>query len=137
MMGKRKGLRIDTQWCNGCYSCVIACKQEHNYPPGVGGIIIQEVETPSKKLTDDPELMEKLVEWSKETVDTGDPENYRSVDNVPITTQYCNLCATRVSEGKEPACVKACQTDCMEFGPIEDLSEDMEEGSVLYIPPSG
>ncbi|MDI3299587.1 MAG: 4Fe-4S dicluster domain-containing protein [Bacillota bacterium] len=33
----------------------------------------------------------------------------------------CNMCADRVDAGMEPACVKACPTDALTFGPREKL----------------
>lgn len=34
----------------------------------------------------------------------------------------CDLCGSRLREGKEPACVEACPTKALTFGEIEDLS---------------
>ena len=31
----RWGMVIDLRRCNGCYSCVMACKQEHCLPAGI------------------------------------------------------------------------------------------------------
>jgi len=33
----------------------------------------------------------------------------------------CTLCYDRITEGKVPACVEACTTGCLEFGPKEDI----------------
>jgi formate dehydrogenase beta subunit len=33
----------------------------------------------------------------------------------------CTLCSDRVSEGLEPACIKACPTGCLQFGTKEDM----------------
>ena len=43
----RWGMAIDLQRCIGCYSCVVACKQEHFLPPGVfwNRILISETGT--------------------------------------------------------------------------------------------
>ncbi len=30
---------------------------------------------------------------------------------------------TRVMEGKQPACVHHCMTECMTFGPIEEMAK--------------
>ncbi|MBI3667950.1 MAG: formate dehydrogenase subunit beta [Acidobacteria bacterium] len=35
--------------------------------------------------------------------------------------QKCTLCSDRVSVGLEPACIKACPTNCLSFGTREDL----------------
>ena len=39
---KRKGLLIDYDYCSGCQSCVVACKQEHGHPAGKFGIKVDE-----------------------------------------------------------------------------------------------
>ncbi len=41
----RKGLLIDYEYCTGCHSCEVACKQEHGYPVGRGGIDLREILT--------------------------------------------------------------------------------------------
>jgi formate dehydrogenase beta subunit len=35
----------------------------------------------------------------------------------------CTLCADRVTEGLEPACIKACPTGCLHFGTKDDMKE--------------
>ena len=35
----------------------------------------------------------------------------------------CTLCYDRIKDGLEPACAKACPTDSIQFGPIEQLME--------------
>jgi formate dehydrogenase iron-sulfur subunit len=37
--------------------------------------------------------------------------------------QKCTLCYDRLQGGMEPACAKACPTDSIQFGPVEDLRE--------------
>jgi formate dehydrogenase iron-sulfur subunit len=39
------------------------------------------------------------------------------------TAQKCTLCYDRTSAGLEPACSKACPTDSIQFGPIEELRQ--------------
>ena len=38
----------------------------------------------------------------------------------------CTLCSDRVEVGLEPACIKACPTNCLTFGTREDLLEKAE-----------
>jgi formate dehydrogenase iron-sulfur subunit len=38
----------------------------------------------------------------------------------------CTLCWDRLQDGLEPACAKACPTDSIQFGPLEDLVERAE-----------
>ena len=105
----RNGLLIEYEYCNACYSCVVACKQEHNYPPGKGGIIINEVET---------ELPDKV-----------------RIDYIPFLTEYCNLCASRTAKGEQPTCVKHCQSACMMYGVVDELAKAAEgmTKSVIYV----
>jgi formate dehydrogenase iron-sulfur subunit len=35
----------------------------------------------------------------------------------------CTLCYDRLSDGMEPACAKACPTDSIQFGPVDELRE--------------
>lgn len=107
----RKGLLIEYEYCSGCMSCVVACKQEHNYPVGKCGIQLSEVvqELPNKKLR---------------------------MDFAPFVTAHCDLCAKRVKDGGRPACVKACQAATMWYGTLPELAKLMEDKpkSVLFAP---
>jgi ferredoxin len=38
MMSETYGLLIDYEYCTGCESCVVSCKEEHGYPVGKWGI---------------------------------------------------------------------------------------------------
>ena len=48
----RKGLLIEYEYCSGCHACEVACKQEHSYPVGKGGIHLNEIvtELPDSKI---------------------------------------------------------------------------------------
>ena len=53
----RNGLLIDYEFCTGCQSCEIACKQEHGFGTGKWGIRV---------LDEGPwEIDEKTVNWNK------------------------------------------------------------------------
>jgi formate dehydrogenase iron-sulfur subunit len=39
----------------------------------------------------------------------------------------CTLCYDRLGEGQEPACAKACPTDSIQFGPLDELRERAEQ----------
>ena len=39
----------------------------------------------------------------------------------------CTLCYDRLSFGEEPACAKACPTDSIQFGPLEELRDRAEQ----------
>jgi Fe-S-cluster-containing dehydrogenase component len=68
----RNGLLIDYEYCTGCHTCEVACKQEHNYPAGKWGI--------------------KVTEYTLETF------NKIAIDYIPFPTDLCDLCATRTMD---------------------------------------
>jgi len=107
----RKGLMIDYEYCTGCHSCEIACKQEHDYPAGIGGIHLNEIFTEMH-------------------------DGSTRIDYIPFPTAYCDLCAVRTSRGELPTCVKHCQGAVMYYGTIADLVKIMEEKShtVMFTP---
>ena len=104
----RDGLLIDYEYCTGCHTCEVACKQENNLPVGKWGIKVNEMVL---------ETFEKIA-----------------IDYIPFPTDLCNLCVQRTKEGIPPACVKHCQAACMELGLTQDLAASMKERSraVLY-----
>lgn len=106
----RMGLLIDYEYCTGCHTCEVACKQEHGYPVGKWGI--------------------KLSEFVLETFDKV------AIDYIPFPTDLCDLCGQRTSQGEKPACVKHCQADCMMYGPVSELVKTMETKpkTVLFAP---
>ena len=94
------GLLIDHQYCTGCYTCQVACAQEHGWSEGIVGIkIIKSIQ--------------KL------------PHNKLYISFLPIPTQLCTLCTSRTMRGLKPACVTHCMAQCMKYGPIEDLTKEM------------
>jgi Fe-S-cluster-containing dehydrogenase component len=106
------GLLIDYEYCTGCHSCEVACKQEQNHPAGVGGI--------------------KVFEHIQEL--QGGKKLY--ITYFPFPTGLCNLCAHRVREGKHPSCVKHCMASVMKFGPLDQMAKDMQKKpkQVLWAP---
>jgi Fe-S-cluster-containing dehydrogenase component len=106
----RNGLLIQHDWCTGCHSCEVACKQEHNFSEGMVGIKVDEVIT------------------------TGLDNVY--VDYMPYTTRFCDLCADRTKAGEQPACVKHCQATCITYGTVDKLAKLMEKQprSSLFAP---
>jgi Fe-S-cluster-containing dehydrogenase component len=97
----RNGLLIQHEWCTGCHACEVACKQEHKYPVGTCGIVVNEMAA------------------------TGKDKVY--VDFVPVVTRFCDLCADRVKNGDIPACVKHCQATCVIYGPVSTLAKAQEK----------
>lgn len=104
----QKGLLIQFDYCTGCHSCEIACQQEHDFPVGHYGIYITE------------HIM--------------DTDQGIRINNYPLITDMCDLCAARTGHDEMPACVKHCQSRCMEFGDIDELAKRMQDlpKSMLY-----
>ena len=69
------GLLIDYEYCSGCQSCEVTCKEEHNYPVGKWGIKV-------------------LEEGPWEIEDGSGVFNY---NYIPVPTDLCDLCAERVA----------------------------------------
>lgn len=116
-MSESYGLLIDYKLCSGCESCVVACKEEHNYPIGQWGI---------KVYDDGP--------WGKKADAVyGNEFNW---NKVPVPTDLCDLCADRQAKHRDPVCVHHCLADVMRFGTIEELAVELAKkpGQVLWSP---
>jgi len=106
----KKGLLINYDYCTGCHTCEVACKQEHAYPAGRWGIMVQDL--------------------------TRETEGKVQVDFLPFPTDLCDLCAARTHKGEKPACVKHCMTGCMSYGDLDELVKQMDDmpRSALFSP---
>ena len=111
------GLLIDYEYCTGCESCVVACKEEHGFPVGKWGIRV---------LDDGP--------WQKD--DSGEGGNCFNWNKIPVPTDLCDLCADRVAAGKEPTCVHHCLANVMRYGTVAELAPMLAEKpkQVLFVP---
>ena len=105
------GLLIDYEYCTGCYTCQVACAQEHQWPAGMGGI----------------QVLETIQQL---------PSGKPYLAFIPIPTHLCTLCAHRTRNGLEPACVKHCMARCMTYGPLDELAKEMTQKAktVLWSP---
>ena len=108
-MSCKYSLLIDYEFCSGCHSCEVACKQVHDLPQGQWGI---------KLLQDGPREKEDGT-WEY---------NY-----LPMPTSLCDLCEARTAEGKPPSCVIHCPSHCMYFGTIEELAKLASEKKNLAL----
>ena len=52
---------------------------------------------------------------------TGCPFNIPRIHKTAHVSKKCTLCSDRVAVGQGPACAKACPTECISFGPKEDM----------------
>lgn len=109
----QNGILIDYEYCTGCHTCEVACKNELKLPHGKWGIKLTEV-GPFQK-TDDK------WEW----------------DYIPVPTDLCNLCKDRVADGEKPTCVHHCLAQVMEYGPIDELAKKMAQKGkkvMMFVP---
>jgi formate dehydrogenase iron-sulfur subunit len=51
------------------------------------------------------------------------PYDVIDIDEDKNVAQKCTLCYDRLQGGLEPACAKACPTDSIQFGPLDELRE--------------
>lgn len=108
-------LLIDHEYCTGCRSCEVACRNAHADAINGDQYGIHVLEEGPWKLTEDK------WEW----------------EYVPFATHLCDLCADRVAEGKDPACVHHCLALCMYYGTAEEMvkkAEELGRDTILYIP---
>ncbi|ATW23652.1 oxidoreductase [Candidatus Formimonas warabiya] len=110
----KNGLMIDYEYCTGCHSCEVACKNRLRLPVGKYGIKVSEI---------GPFLLEApdKFEW-----------NF-----IPVPTSLCDMCGDLVAKGEKPACVHHCLGACMDYGPAEELAEKMAAKGkkvMMYIP---
>ena len=106
------GLLIDYEFCTGCQSCEVACKEEHRIPVWQWGIHL---------LDDGPwECSDGKFNWNK----------------IPVPTRLCDLCAERTAKGKQPSCVHHCLAGVMQYWPVEELARELAEkpNQVLFAP---
>ncbi|MDR0500571.1 MAG: hypothetical protein LBG97_04925 [Coriobacteriales bacterium] len=114
---KNYGLLVDYKYCSNCHSCEIACQEDKDLEVGKYGIKVFE-KGPFKK--DTPKL-DDAWDW----------------DYVPIPTEICDLCATRLDAGKKPMCVKHCLAFCLDYGPLDELAKkamDLGEKVAIFKP---
>lgn len=105
-------LLIDYRYCTGCHACEVACRKEKGFADGEYGIRVTE-QGPIKL----------KGEWM--------------YDFVPIPSSLCDLCESRIEEGRKPACVHHCLAACMSAVPLQEVSGAMAASgrkTVCFIP---
>lgn len=95
----RKMILVDYEYCTGCHTCEVACQQEHGLEAEQFGIKLTQIGP--DQITD--------RKWQYEFV--------------PIPTERCDKCASRLAAGKEPSCVQHCQAGCLKLRTLEELGE--------------
>lgn len=107
-----KALVVDYKYCDGCNSCVVACRMEKGMEIDEWGIRLNEV---------GPERIDGKWMWSF----------------IPYLSKRCDLCEERVEQGKLPSCVHHCLGSCMYLVDFEDLGQklsDLGEEVAVLVP---
>ncbi|HZD74848.1 MAG TPA: 4Fe-4S dicluster domain-containing protein, partial [Actinomycetota bacterium] len=55
------------------------------------------------------------------------PYDVIGFDDKANVAQKCTLCYDRLQGGMEPACAKACPTDSIQFGPLDQLQQQADK----------
>lgn len=97
-------LLFNYEYCSGCSSCEIACRNHLGLDVGKWGIKVAEV-----KPFETGEANE--IEWIYQ----------------PIPTKLCDMCEGRVAIGEKPACVHHCLAFCIEYGTVEEMAARAQE----------
>ncbi|HQR25417.1 MAG TPA: polysulfide reductase NrfD [Nocardioides sp.] len=146
----RYGFAIDQRTCIGCHACTVACKTEHEVPLGQFRTWVKYVDTGSfpdttrsfgvmrcNHCTDAPCVQicptQALFKREDGIVDFDNsrcigckscmqacPYDAIYIDADTHTAAKCNMCAHRVDEGLEPACVVVCPTHSIWVGDLDD-----------------
>jgi formate dehydrogenase iron-sulfur subunit len=92
--------------CNGCGYCVPSC------PFGVVAL----ADLP-------PAPAQRVGEWqlTPEGIRMGPPRLDTINSSTGLLAHKCTLCYDRLVDGLEPACAKACPTDSIQFGDLDEL----------------
>lgn len=107
----KNGLLIDYEFCTGCHACEVACRTELGLPVDKWGIQVLQV---GPWQIDDKR-------WEYEFV--------------PVPTELCNLCESRVEAGKLPTCVHHCQAAIIKYGTKEELVQEMSKPKMVLFTP--
>ncbi len=144
------GFAIDQRTCIGCHACTVACKTEHEIPLGQFRTWVKYVDSgsfpdttrsfgvmrcnhctdaPCVKICPTQSLFKRedgIVDFDKErcigckSCMQACPYDAIYIDKDTSTAAKCNLCAHRVDEDLEPACVVVCPTHSIWVGDLDD-----------------
>jgi len=160
---KEYAILLDTTYCTGCNTCAYRCVQEFRYHDQASkGLFRTFVTTndeglyqkrcmhcfapecvkacPASALTKSPYgpvLFDKdKCVGAKACVDACPFNHIPQFDPVTQKIVKCSMCAHRVTEGKQPACVEVCPTGALQFGTYQEmktLAKDLAKKNKLQI----
>lgn len=93
---------IEQKKCIGCRACAVACPYMHRHFVGNGMLR-------NERDSDNPYDTVKFAEFKEGTM------------------AKCNLCAHRIDQGMEPACVVTCPTEARIFGDLDDKDGPLQQ----------
>jgi Fe-S-cluster-containing dehydrogenase component/formate-dependent nitrite reductase membrane component NrfD len=144
------GFAIDQRTCIGCHACTVACKTEHEVPLGQFRTWVKYVDSgtfpdstrsfgvmrcnhctdaPCVKICPTQALFKRedgIVDFDNsrcigcKSCMQGCPYDAIYIDHDTHTAAKCNLCAHRIDEDLEPACVVVCPTHSIWVGDLDD-----------------
>jgi Fe-S-cluster-containing dehydrogenase component/formate-dependent nitrite reductase membrane component NrfD len=146
----RYGFAIDQRTCIGCHACTVACKTENDVPVGQFRTWVKYVDSgtfpdttrsfgvmrcnhctgaPCVKICPTQALFKRddgIVDFDRErcigckSCMQACPYDAIYIDADDHTAAKCHLCAHRVDNGLEPACVVVCPTHSIWVGDLDD-----------------
>ena len=146
----RYGFAIDQRTCIGCHACTVACKTEHEVPVGQFRTWVKYVDSgefpdttrsfgvmrcnhctdaPCVKICPTQALFKRddgIVDFDSDrcigckSCMQACPYDALYIDEDTHTAAKCNLCAHRVDNDLEPACVVVCPTHSIWVGDLDD-----------------
>jgi Fe-S-cluster-containing dehydrogenase component/formate-dependent nitrite reductase membrane component NrfD len=146
----RYGFAIDQRTCIGCHACTVACKTEHEVPVGQFRTWVKYVDSgsfpdttrsfgvmrcnhctdaPCVKICPTQALFKRddgIVDFDNErcigckSCMQACPYDAIYIDEDTHTAAKCNMCAHRVDNDLEPACVVVCPTHSIWVGDLDD-----------------
>lgn len=165
-MDGRFGLYLDVDRCVGCESCVVACMDQNDLEPErkehawrrvfavQGEVGVTFVSLACMHCGDAPCILGCVTgalgrdeATGAVTVDGGLCIGCHTCSmtcpfGVPRygsdgRMQKCDLCTTRVERGLDPACVHTCPTRALHFGPVNDLTVELQARAAVRLARSG
>ena len=146
----RYGFAIDQRTCIGCHACTVACKTEHEVPLGQFRTWVKYVDSgtfpdttrsfgvmrcnhctdaPCVKICPTQALFKRddgIVDFDNsrcigcKSCMQACPYDAIYIDADTHTAAKCNMCAHRIDEDLEPACVVVCPTHSIWVGDLDD-----------------
>jgi len=160
-MAKQLGFFIDQNYCTGCKTCQIVCKDKNNLPEGVIWRRVAEWAGGSTNRFNGAAETTAFAYYTSiscnhcadpicvkvcptTAIHKGDNGIVSIDDNLCVGCRpqfdsargvetKCNFCADFLAEGREPACVAACPSRALEFGELSELRA--KHGSINNIAP--